>query len=70
MSKKIIQLNERVIKGRIKQFDYWYDRPLQGNGYPYVYVDGLCLRRSRGGEYENVVRPAKFCQAGNSEKSE
>ena len=32
----------------------WRNRPLQGN-YPYVYVDGIYLRRNRGGEYENVA---------------
>lgn len=31
----------------------WRNRPLQGN-YPYVYVDGIYLRRNWGGEYENV----------------
>lgn len=28
---------------------------MQGGRYPYVYVDGIYLRRSRGGEYENVA---------------
>jgi transposase-like protein len=32
----------------------WRNRPLQGGRYPYVYVDGIYLRRSWGGEYENV----------------
>ena len=32
----------------------WRNRPLQGGKYPYVYVDGVCLRRNWGGEYENV----------------
>ena len=32
----------------------WRNRPLQGN-YPYVYVDGIYLRRNWGGEYENVA---------------
>lgn len=31
----------------------WRNRPLQGN-YPYIYVDGIYLRRNWGGEYENV----------------
>ena len=30
-------------------------RPLQGGRYPYVYVDGIYLRRNWGGEYENVA---------------
>lgn len=32
----------------------WRDRPLQGGKYPYVYVDGIYLRRNWGGEFENV----------------
>ena len=32
----------------------WRNRPLQG-GYPYVYVDGIYLRRNWGGEYENMA---------------
>jgi len=32
----------------------WRNRKLQGGKYPYVYVDGLYLRRNWGGEYENV----------------
>ena len=32
----------------------WRNRKLQGGDYPYVYVDGLYLRRNWGGEYENV----------------
>ena len=32
----------------------WRNRPLQGN-YPYIYVDGIYLRRNWGGEYENVA---------------
>ena len=33
----------------------WRNRPLQGRSYPYVYVDGIYLRRNWGGEYENVA---------------
>ena len=33
----------------------WLNRPLQGGKYPYVYVDGIYLRRNWGGEYENVA---------------
>ena len=33
----------------------WRNRPLQGGKYPYVYVDGIYLKRNRGGEYENVA---------------
>ena len=32
----------------------WRNRKLQGGKYPYVYVDGIYLRRNWGGEYENV----------------
>ena len=32
----------------------WRNRPLNGSKYPYVYVDGIYLRRNWGGEYENV----------------
>ena len=33
----------------------WRNRPLQGGKYPYVYVDGIYLRRNWGGGYENVA---------------
>ena len=33
----------------------WRNRPLQGGCYPYVYVDGIYLRRNWGGEFENVA---------------
>jgi transposase-like protein len=33
----------------------WRNRPLAGSKYPYVYVDGIYLRRNWGGEYENVA---------------
>ena len=33
----------------------WRNRPLQGGHYPYVYVDGIYLRRNWGGEYEKVA---------------
>ena len=32
----------------------WRNRPLTGK-YPYVYVDGIYLKRNWGGEYENVA---------------
>jgi transposase-like protein len=32
----------------------WRNRPLTGGKYPYVYVDGIYLRRNWGGEFENV----------------
>ena len=33
----------------------WRNRSLQGGHYPYVYVDGIYLRRNWGGEFENVA---------------
>ena len=33
----------------------WRNRPLQSGRYPYVYVDGIYLRRNWGGEFENVA---------------
>ena len=33
----------------------WRNRPLQGGRYPYVYVDGIYLRRNWGGEFENAA---------------
>ena len=33
----------------------WRNRPLQGGRYPYVYVDGIYLRRNWVGKYENVA---------------
>ena len=32
----------------------WRNRPLRGGKYPYIYVDGIYLRRNWGGEFENV----------------
>ena len=33
----------------------WRTRPLQGRRYPYVYVDGINLRRTWGRKFENVA---------------
>ena len=105
MSDKIVELNEEVIKGQLKELvrgsveealiemylagvsvrrveditealwgskvspstiselnkkayvhiEDWRNRPLQGGRYPYVYVDGIYLRRNWGGEFENVA---------------
>ena len=33
----------------------WRNRPLQGGRYPYVYVDGIYVRRNWGGEFDNVA---------------
>ena len=32
----------------------WRNRQLKGGTYPYVYVDGIYLKRNWGGEFENV----------------
>ena len=48
--KTVSNLNKKAYE-KIKQ---WRSRPLSGH-YPYVYVDGLYLRRSWGGEYENIA---------------
>lgn len=42
-------LNQKVYK----QIDEWRNRPLE-NHYPYVYLDGIVLKRSWGGEVKNV----------------
>ena len=48
----------------------WRNRSLQGGHYPYVYVDGIYLRRNWGGEYENVSGNVKKCAVGKYPKSE
>jgi len=47
----IIELNKKAYV----HIEDWRNRPLQGGRYPYVYVDGIYLRRNWGGEYENVA---------------
>ena len=46
----ISELNKKAYA----HIEEWRNRPLQGGKYPYVYVDGIYLRRNWGGEYENV----------------
>ncbi len=46
----VSELNQKVY-GHI---DAWRQRPLRGS-YPYVYLDGIYLKRNWGGEYENVA---------------
>lgn len=46
----VSKLNQKVY-GHI---DTWRNRPLQGK-YPYVFLDGIYLKRNWGGEYENVA---------------
>lgn len=33
----------------------WRNRPLPKDQYPYVFIDGIYLKRSWGGEFENVA---------------
>jgi len=46
----ISELNKKVYV----HIEEWRQRPLQGK-YPYVYLDGIYLKRNWGGEYENVA---------------
>ena len=46
----ISELNKKVYV----HIEEWRNRPLHGR-YPYVYVDGIYLKRNWGGEYENVA---------------
>lgn len=45
----VSQLNKKIYV----QIEAWRNRPLEGH-YPYVYLDGLWLKRSWGGEVRNV----------------
>jgi len=49
-SSTISELNKKAYG----QIEAWRSRSLQGGKYPYVYVDGIYLRRNWGGSYENV----------------
>ena len=46
----ISELNKKVYV----HIDEWRARPLKGR-YPYVYLDGIYLKRNWGGEFENVA---------------
>ncbi|MBM6817307.1 IS256 family transposase [Olsenella uli] len=46
----VSNLNEKAFAS----VEGWRNRPLD-RAYPYVCVDGTCLKRSRGGSYENVA---------------
>ena len=50
-SSTIIELNKKAYV----HIEEWRNRSLQGGKYPYVYVDGIYLKRNWGGEYENVA---------------
>ena len=46
----VSNLNEKAFES----VEEWRSRPLEGE-YPYVYIDGIYLKRSWGGSYENVA---------------
>ena len=41
-----MKIAETILKG---------ERTMRGGKYPYVYVDGIYLRRNLGGEFEDVA---------------
>jgi putative transposase len=45
----VSDLNQKMYE----RIDTWRNRPIEGD-YPYVYLDGICLKRSWGGEVRNV----------------
>jgi transposase-like protein len=45
----VSDLNQKMYE----RIDTWRNRPIDGD-YPYVYLDGICLKRSWGGEVRNV----------------
>ena len=51
-SSTISELNKKAYE----HIEQWRNRPLEGGKYPYVYVDGVYLKRNWGGEYENGYR--------------
>jgi len=46
----VSELNQRVYA----QIEQWRNRPIEGE-YPYVFLDGIWLKRSWGGEVKNVA---------------
>jgi putative transposase len=46
----VSELNQKIYT----HIDVWRNRPIAGE-YPYVYLDGIWLKRSWGGEVENVA---------------
>jgi putative transposase len=45
----VSELNQKIYA----QIESWRNRPIEGN-HPYVFLDGLWLKRSCGGEVRNV----------------
>ncbi len=46
---KVSELNQKIGK----QIEHWRNRPIEGE-HPYIYLDGIWLKRSWGGEVKNV----------------
>ena len=47
----ISELNKKAYKN----IEEWRNRPLSAASYPYIYLDGVYLKRNWGGEYESVA---------------
>jgi len=45
----VSQLNQKMYQ----RIEHWRNQPIQGE-YPYLYLDGICLKRSWAGEVRNV----------------
>ncbi|MCK4998640.1 MAG: transposase [Anaerohalosphaera sp.] len=45
----VSDLNQKMYK----RIEKWRNRKIDGH-YPYVYLDGICLKRTWGGEVRNV----------------
>ena len=58
----VSRLNQRIYE----QIDAWRQRPITGT-YPYVYLDGVSLKRSWGGEVY-VVKPIRTTAAASQER--
>ena len=55
MGQQGVAIHHQLNKKAYVHIEDWRNRPLQGGRYPYVYVDGIYLRRNWGGEFENVA---------------
>ena len=47
------RMPSRTLSDKLKEIDEWRKRPLESE-YPYVFVDGVRHKRSRGGHVENA----------------
>lgn len=50
-----------VNKKAYAHIEDWQNRPLQGGSYPYVYVNGIYLRRNWGEEFEKRNHSSSNC---------